>query len=431
MDNNDVPLETFGAALILLTLSVLVLKRRRRGGIRRWWRHPTLIEEDGEYAKLFLPYKNTSHDRFFRYTRMEVWQFDELLKLVGPRLRRFSMRKPVPPEERLAITIRYLAHGGNLITLAEAYRRGHSTVNDIVRETCDAIWEALSPIYVKTPSREDWPRISREFWELWNFPNCLGAVDGKHVEIICPPNAGSVTFNNHYSSHSTVLMAMCDAKYRFTYVDLGSYGSQSDSSIFMNSQFGRDLLEGNLDLPPEQPMPFTREPHFPHWMVADQAFPLSENILRPYPGKSLTEEQRVFNYRLSRARRCIENAFGILVGRWRLFRKRIQALPETVDSYLKAAICLHNFVITTQEEGTSQYCPPNYVDREDGQGRRIDGAWRADPQDDAPLFRPIGRIGANRAGVQIIRMRDQVAQYLVSEEGAVDWQDRIVWEGYE
>lgn len=199
----------------------------------------------------------------------------------------------------------------------------------------------------------------------------------------------------------------------------------------MDSQFGKDLLQGNLDLPPEQPLPLTREPRFPYWVVADQAFPLSQNIMRPYPGANLSEEQRIFNYRLSRARRCIENSFGILVGRWRLFRKRIQALPETADSYLKAALCLHNFVMSTQAEGTSQYCPPNYVDREDAHGRRIDGVWRADAQADQPLFRQIGRVGANRAGVHIVRMRDQLAQYLVSEEGGVDWQDRVIWAGYE
>lgn len=122
------------------------------------------------------------------------------------------------------IFYRYLAHGGSLVKLSEEFRRGHSTVNDVVRETCDAIWDVLGPLYLKTPEVEDWERISQEFWEQWNFPNCFGALDGKHVDVVCPPNAGSLSYCNYKGHHSQVLMALCDAKYRFTYVDIGYYG---------------------------------------------------------------------------------------------------------------------------------------------------------------------------------------------------------------
>ena len=141
----------------------------------------------------------------------------------------------------------------------------------------------------------------------------------------------------------------------------------------------------------------------------------------------------VLSRRLSRARRCIENAFGILVARWRLLRSRIQGYPETVDSYVKACISLHNYVMKTQREGTSKYCPPKFSDHEDANGQVIDGAWRAECQPVAgqqPLFLNIGRVGANNPGVAIRRMRDSVATFLNSDIGAVEWQERLVNAGY-
>lgn len=121
-----------------------------------------------------------------------------------------------------------------------AYRLGKSTVRNIVRETCEAIKNALSPKYLKVPSKEEWKNISKRFWEQWNVPNCLGAIDGKHIAIQAPSNAGSVWYN-YKKFHSMVLMAVCDHNYMFTLFDIGSEGSHNDSSIFNQTWFGADL----------------------------------------------------------------------------------------------------------------------------------------------------------------------------------------------
>lgn len=88
----------------------------------------------------------------------------------------------------------------------------------------------------------------------------------------------------------------------------------------------------------------------PYTLVADEAFPLKRYILRPYPGKHLDDFKRIFNYRLSRARRVIENTFGILVNRWRLLRQRINADVNNIDLFVKAIVCLHNYANMESEK---------------------------------------------------------------------------------
>ena len=176
------------------------------------------------------------------------------------------------------------------------------------------------------PTEDDWKRIEYGFRTRWNFPNCVGALDGKHVALRKPANTGSLYFN--YKSHfSVVLMALVDHQYRFTYIDVGNYGSNSDPGIFRNSNFGDKFLKGQLNIPGRKMLPdFPQAGLLPHCIVGDKAFPLRVDLMKPYsrpnknnPHRGIPEDKLVFNYRLSRARRIVENAFGILVQRWRVY----------------------------------------------------------------------------------------------------------------
>ena len=94
-------------------------------------------------------------------------------------------------------------------------------------------------------------------------------------------------------------------------MDIGACGSVCDGTVFALSALGRGLVEGSLDLPPPP------EDGLSYVVLGDEAFPLRNNIMRPFPGRGMTAETRyrrlVFNYRLSRARRLVDNVFGILV----------------------------------------------------------------------------------------------------------------------
>lgn len=202
------------------------------------------------------------------------------------------------------------------------------------------------------PSTEMWKSVANDFSTLWNYPNCLGALDGKHLTIQAPPNSGSLYFN-YKKTFSIVLLALVDAHYNFIAIDVGAYGKNSDGGIFANSNLGKALQRGTLSVPGNATLPGTNT-EAPYVMVGDEAFPLKTYLMRPYPGQDLDASRRVFNWRLCRARRVVENTFGILAQKFRICNRRIQAKPENVDQIILAICILHNF-IRKYDVGTCPY----------------------------------------------------------------------------
>ena len=139
------------------------------------------------------------------------------------------------------VALRYLACSDSQLTIAIEFRLWKSTVNQIIRKTCEVIWDKLSPKFVKFPSLEKWKDIANGFGKLWNYPHCLGAIDGKHIGIKTPSNSGSDYFN-YKGFSSIILMAVVDAKCRFAIVDFGSFGRESYGGILAKSCFGRRLV---------------------------------------------------------------------------------------------------------------------------------------------------------------------------------------------
>ncbi|XP_066453435.1 uncharacterized protein [Eleutherodactylus coqui] len=252
------------------------------------------------------------------------------------------MRKAITAEERLLITLRFLATGESYASLHLQFRVGKSTITEIVRCTCSAIWQKLQPIVMPSPTEDTWQRVAAGFQDVAKFPNCIGAVDGKHVRVLQPAHSGSKFFN-YKKFFSIVLMAVADAHSKFVCIDVGAYGSTGDSRVLRTSQIGMQILRDGVTLPAPQPFPGTTHP-VPFVMVSDEAFPLMPNLLRPYPRRGLNARKRIFNYRLSRARRVVECAFGIMVSQWRVLGTTLLVDPNTVDDLVKACCVLHNYL---------------------------------------------------------------------------------------
>ena len=70
-----------------------------------------------------------------------------------------------------------------------------TVVRRLVLETCEVIWNELCGIYLFLPNTYEWVRTANDFKNMWNLPNCVGAIDGKHVATTCPPYSGSNYYN--------------------------------------------------------------------------------------------------------------------------------------------------------------------------------------------------------------------------------------------
>ena len=155
---------------------------------------------------------------------------------------------------------------------------------------------------------------------MWDVPHCIGAIDNKHITIECPANSGCLYYN-YKGFFSLFLLEICDAKCTFTFIDTGSYGSNNDCGILAKSLIRKKFDDIKMNLPSAEDLAgFSKNP-LNYFLVGDEIFPLKAWLLRPYPA-NLTDSQKVFNHRLSRSRRTVENTFGILASRWRIFRRR-------------------------------------------------------------------------------------------------------------
>lgn len=200
-------------------------------------------------------------------------------------------------------------------------------------------------------------------------------------------------------------MAVVDDDYCFQYINIGTNGRCSDGGVFQNCSIFRDL-ENNL-LPNGG------------FFVGDDAFPLKKYLLKPYKHSPLTYPQKMFNYRLSRARRIVENAFGILVSRFRIFERAIPTDVIVTDKIVRTSCTLHNWLRKTSPTYLTSRC----VDYENlDTGEIIEGSWR---QENLNLLQSIDQGGSNHSSRMARELRERYTTYFANE-GAVSWQSRMI-----
>ena len=265
--------------------------------------------------------------------------------------------------------------------------------------------------YLSAPhTKEEWLKISQQFEENWNMPHTIGCIDGKHICIVCPKLTGT-QYYNYKGCFSIVLMAVCDANYCFTMIDLGQYGRNNDSGDLASSVKGEIFDNGEMNLSAPSKIYQSSDQDLTYFLLGDEIFPLKDWLMRPFPGAEATEEEKIYNYRHSRVCRCIENASGILSQRWRIFLKPIKASVKNVENYTLAFLALHKYLRQTEN---AKYIPTGFADSEDSDGKDVQSGNRA--------LEEIASLRGLRAKKSVLDTRDAFKDYLNSEERSVPWQ---------
>ncbi|XP_054706919.1 uncharacterized protein LOC129216727 [Uloborus diversus] len=321
---------------------------------KKMWVSPLLSE------RLTLGFFHCKHAKlrddpvkFMEFYHMSPATFDELCDALRPHFNfeATMMRKPIPFEERIATTMRFLASGCTYTDLMFEFRIGTSTISQLVKDVCTKICHHLKEMVMTDPNSEKWKAIADDFYKRSDFPNCVGAIDAKQLKVIYHTGRRRNGEAKRFSVSTFVLLAICDSNYLFTDVDVIQYDQTDpkdpieDPGLFGDSNIGKKLYNSEMNLPNLCPLPKTERPNMPFVLVAGKAFGLARNVMRPYASKSNDTELKVFNCRLSKARRFIECTFAIFSKKWGVFHKPMTTSPETADKIFRACVLLHNFIL--------------------------------------------------------------------------------------
>ena len=387
---------------------------------RRWWTRQWILrrEDLGEYKNIFRELQAEDPDSLKQFIRMDFNVFTEVLERIRPRITKITTnwRPPLSPGLKLLTTLAYLSGGSAYRHDMFHNRMPHNSMCLVVKEVCDAIAEEYeSEVIVCPTTQEEWREVAKGFQKKWQFPHCLGAIDGKHVAIKKPDNAGSMYYN-HKGWHSIILMACVDSDYKFIWYEVGSNGAASDSQIFRDCDLFDRIRDGTLNMPDDDPLPNDDTPK-PYYFISDDALALRTWLMKPHGSRHLSWDQRIFNYRLSRARRIVENAFGILAQRFACLLTTMRQQPQNVATIVRACVCLHNLLRIKKEP-----LLPRVVDQEDSNHEFQPGFWRRH----ANMVDMEENVRGTQDERQARKLRSYLTQYVNSPAGSVPWQNRMV-----
>ncbi|XP_037930468.1 protein ALP1-like [Teleopsis dalmanni] len=297
------------------------------------------------------------------YLLMDENIFNELYSYVENNIQKQDthLRKSIPGKALLAASIRFLVTGENFRELGEKLTLSQSYLKENFLSVCNAIYMKMKGRYLKFPnSKEKWIEVANDFEDMCQFPNCLGALEAKHIAFT-PSKEKSSLFCNNKGYTSIVLLALADANAKFLFIDVGYKGCISDEDVFFRSILSDIVENSDTIFPPPRLVGNNRK--LPFVILGRNGFPLLKNLMVPYP-KSNTDPKSVnFNTRLNRGHQSIGRALGILSNRFRVFQRPI-LLNETKAKAIVLCCCvLHNFLIEKSSWYKNLY--PNDMEEED------------------------------------------------------------------
>ena len=264
---------------------------------------------------------------------MDVSTFEYLCSILAPYMLRrdTNMRLAVPVQVKVAVSITRLATGNSMQCIADLYKIGLSTSQLAVSQFTRAVKSVLLKTYIRWPTVSVMEKFAEEFQDIHGIPYVVGAVDGSHIPIVAP-RLHAADYFNRKGFHSILLQGVVSSRCVFWDFDIGWAGSMHDANLWAMSDIGKFCEDGRLS---------------PYALVGDAAYPCRPWMLAPYKGHKdgLTKEEYNWNFVQSSTRMCVERAFSMLKGRWRILLKRIDVNLKNVPNLVSTCLVLHNMCI--------------------------------------------------------------------------------------
>ena len=287
---------------------------------------------------------------FTQEYRMPAVSFDILLEKLRPKITpdpRISSGKTkrgaLLAEHVLAFTLRYLG-GASYHELKKVYGMKKTNLYHWIHKCIQAINEDPTLEFSLPTDRVKLAELAagfRVYSKDGLFSGCVGALDGWLCVIRCPRESETPSpiryYSGHYGVHGVNVQAVCDSFSRFTYASIMFPGATNDLEAFEGSSL------------------FGIHQQFPwgFYLLADNAYTLSDRLLVPFFGSQRCSVSHfAFNFYLSQLRIKIEQAFGLLVTKWRILRAALEVALHNVTPLIFACMRLHNFVITERIKQT-------------------------------------------------------------------------------
>ena len=250
------------------------------------------------------------------------------------------MRRAIPVEKRVAMTLWFLATGADYRTIGHLFGVSKSSVCLVTKEVCSSIVSQLLPQFVRFPTGSALTEVVEGYKNELGFPQCVGAVDGCHIPIVSPQDCPA-DYYNRKGWHSIILQGTVDFRGWFTDIYVGWPGRVHDARVFANSSLYSRGQQNTLFTPNTSVSLSGAD--VPLVLLGDPAYPLLPWLMKAYVNNGhLTTQKKLFNYRLSKARVVVEHTYGRLKGRWRCLLKRLDIDVGDVSQVVTACCVLHN-----------------------------------------------------------------------------------------
>ncbi|RUS89926.1 hypothetical protein EGW08_002278 [Elysia chlorotica] len=302
-----------------------------------------MIVNRGVFSSLLQELKLTDSKDFMEFFRISPQLFHILMDALRDDLTKChtNYKKPIDPERKLMLTLRYLATGATFRTIHKTFGLGLSTARLAIYDVCSAIQKQLTPSELPNQTAESLRETSEHFYRRWKYPHCIGALARRSIRIK-RISGGNIT-QPYNRNHDLLLQvqAVTDADGMFTFLEIGEY---VDTYPFKASSLGQAIMNKEIPIPSEEPV--LNATTLPYVFVSDETFPLVANVMRPYPKRNVTycSTKRAYNHCHSQVRQVAERTFDKMTSRWGILEGTLVVNYNFAKLIVIACCILHNFV---------------------------------------------------------------------------------------